>query len=108
MEEKKSLDSSSKHVQVQLTKVRPDARYANDLYDEYGNLVLEAHQPLTQGIISHLLSQNTEFLYYDPTTAGGEIVESDSGLNVKKQIVSDGLKQKFVNQSKNILEHNIF
>lgn len=49
---------------VDLKTAPPDSQYDHDLFDEYGNVIIEARTPLSPALIRHLLKDRTEYLYY--------------------------------------------
>ncbi len=99
--------ADSKQVEILVRTMRPDNRYSYDLFDEYGNLILKAHKPMPDSLIKHLLSNNIEYLYYDPskTVKDKTKTENDAGLNTDKNIIDDDLKEEVFRHTKDILEH---
>ncbi len=103
-EEKKQ--SKTNKVEVDVTKIQAGARYANDLFDSFGNLILKAHSAIEEGLINHLISSDVTHLYYDPTT--NEVAEEDkniSGLDTGKQVISDEFRQEIVSHTKDLFEN---
>lgn len=52
------------HLNIRL--IKPGTQYAYDLMDEYGNVILEAYTEFTAALQKHLLSENIQYLYYNP------------------------------------------
>jgi hypothetical protein len=105
-----SLSDDSKKVEVLVRTMRSGARYTYNLYDINGNLILESHTPITEGVIRHLQANNVEYLYYDPSTAddasaGGTGTESDSGLNPEQSVIDEDLRDEVFNHAKDFLEY---
>jgi len=94
-----------KYIKIPTRTARPGNRYSYDIYDEEGNLILEAHKPLTDALKNHLLANNVEVLYYNPTKpAGKKTVKevSDADLDPQKSIISKESIDKTVDLTKNI------
>jgi len=89
------------HVKVLLRMTRPGSRYAHDLFDVEGNLILKAHNPLSQALINHLLSGNTEVLYYDPKS---HMDLPEAGLNTATQAVSSETVDSAVNTARTLFD----
>ena len=98
-EEKKNQPANG--VQVDLRMIRPGAICAYDLFDEYGNMILEAYGELTETLRKHLLAMNTTRLYYDPekkkSRAGGEEQQ-------RPGVVSEQLRGEMLESAKDLLD----
>lgn len=102
----KKIDDKTKNVQVQVSLLRAGSSFGYDLFDEFGNSVLEAHTPIEEAHIRHLLSAEIEFLYYDPTASkAGAPAMTDSGLNVANDMIGAELKSEIVDHTRDLLEH---
>jgi putative nucleotidyltransferase with HDIG domain len=70
-----------------------------DLFDSEGNLILQAHTPISQGVINHLKSTGVQYLYFDPSkTASAESAPA------QKSILSDELRNETYLHTKNLFE----
>ena len=56
----------SENAQLDLAFIKPDSVYSYDFFDEYGNVILEAHVPFSDSLLKHLKKDNIKYLYYDP------------------------------------------
>ncbi len=70
-----------------------------NLYDSENNLILEAHTPISAGVLNHLKASGITFLYFDPSLAGR--IEKEPG---PKSILSEELKNETYNHTKDLLE----
>ncbi len=109
-----NLNDDSRKVEVLVRTIRPGARYTYNLYDINGNLILESHTPITEGMLKHLRANSVEYLYYDPASATdsgsesappGTAAGTDSGLNPGQSIIDDGLRDEVFNHTKDFLEY---
>ena len=106
MSEDKQKNTTTDRVEVDVAKMQSGARYANDLYDTFGNLILKAHMPIEEGLINHLLSSDITHLYYDPIASEtSPEMENVSGLDTNKQVISDEFRQEIIDHTKNLFEN---
>lgn len=96
-----STDNSDKSNdnRIEVKVLKPGHRFSIDVYDSENNLILEAHTPISQGVLNHLISSGIMFLYFDPSKIGN--VESGP---VHKAILSDELKEETYAHTKNLFE----
>jgi len=59
-------NEESENAQLDLAFIKPESVYSYDFYDEYGNVILEAHVPFSESLLKHLKKDNIKYLYYDP------------------------------------------
>jgi len=96
-------------IQLDIKKTRPGSRYAYDLYDEYHNIILEAHQPISESLIKHLIDNKTDYLYYDPTKKNKkdlpeEKSENIAGLDLNVDVVSKAMQNQVKENIKDLLD----
>ncbi len=105
--DKKGLSGEIGQVQLEVRLIKPGDRYAYDVYDENYNLILEAHTPISDAILKHLLSTNVQQLYYDPSQSKKteKTCGTDSGLNCNKGVIDDELRGEAVEHTRNLLEN---
>lgn len=96
------LEEQLSEVQIELQRVKPGSRYAYDLFDEYGNLILEAHTELDEPLIKHLVSSGIEYLYYNPQYRREE--ENVAGLDLAKRLVDEELMREMADDSRDLLD----
>ena len=104
MPELTNLDEESKKVEIMVRAMKPDNQYSYNLFDEYGNMILEAHVPISESLLNHLRSSNIEYLFYDPAKISGEGPENVAGLDTAKSIVDEPLVTETVEHVKNLME----
>ncbi len=97
------LEEQLSEVQIELQRVTPGSRYAYDLYDEYGNVMLEAHTEVSASLIKHLVSNGTEYLYYNPEHRKEE--ENVAGLDLAKSIVDEKLMGEMREDARDLLDY---
>lgn len=104
--------NGKKHVdtpglgQIEVRLVRPGSRYAYNVYDEFNNLILEAHAPVSEAILRHLKANNVEHLYYDPSKITSGVNDTtDSGLIKAKSVVSREIQNEVFSHTKNLLDN---
>lgn len=84
---------------IEVKVVNPGHRFSMDLFDSEGNLILQAHTPISQGVINHLKSTGVQYLYFDPSkTASAESAPA------QKNILSDELRNETYLHTKNLFE----
>ncbi len=84
---------------IEVKVVNPGHRFSMDLFDSEGNLILQAHTPISQGVINHLKSTGVQYLYFDPSkTASAESAPA------QKSILSDELRNETYLHTKNLFE----
>ncbi len=67
--------------------------------DKDNNLILEAHTPISEGVLNHLRSSGINQLYFDPS----KMLNKDNGP-AQKLIISDELINEAYDHTKNILD----
>ncbi len=102
---KVKIDESSRNVEVLVRTMKQDYQYSYNLFDEFGNLILEAHVPISESLLNHLRNSNIERLYYDPTKAQETDGENVAGLNTGKSIVDEALAMETVQNVKDFMDH---
>ncbi|MFC1670102.1 HD-GYP domain-containing protein [Spirochaetota bacterium] len=93
-----------KDVLVDVKLLKPGFQYAHPLYDEYNNLILDAHTPINKSLIQHLSNSGIEFLYYDQPETNKEEDKNEAGLNLDKNVIDEELNQKVVENTQNLFE----
>jgi HD-GYP domain-containing protein (c-di-GMP phosphodiesterase class II) len=89
-------------IQLDLKRVKTGTTVSFDLYDEYGNVVVEMNTPLNEALIKHLKSSGTEFLYYNPEQSTA--IKNIAGLNTEKNIINDSQQKESVDLAKEIID----
>ncbi len=89
-------------IQLDLKSIKFGTSVPFDLYDEYGNVVVEMNTPLTEALIKHLRTGGTEFLYYNPDQSTA--IRNVAGLDIKKNIVTDSHQNESVDLAKEIID----
>jgi HD-GYP domain-containing protein (c-di-GMP phosphodiesterase class II) len=84
---------------VETRLLKTGYRFNFDVFDKDGNLILEAHTPLSEGVLNHLISSGVDRLYFDPSKA-----DINQTTPVQKTILSEELKSETYTHVKNILE----
>jgi HD-GYP domain-containing protein (c-di-GMP phosphodiesterase class II) len=84
---------------IEVRLLKPGSRFALNVYDEDNNLILEAHVPISEGVINHLKASGILKLYYDPSA-----LKSSAGEAAPKAILSDELIRETYDHTKNILD----
>ncbi|MBN2402850.1 MAG: HD domain-containing protein [Spirochaetes bacterium] len=89
-------------IQLDLKRIKIGSSVSFDLYDEYGNVVVEMNTPLTEPLIKHLKSTGIEFLYYNPEQS--TLMKNIAGLNIKKNVVDDNQQKESIDLAKEIFD----
>jgi HD-GYP domain-containing protein (c-di-GMP phosphodiesterase class II) len=89
-------------VQLDLKRIKTGTSVAFDLYDEYGNVIVEMNTPFTDALIKHLKSNDIEFLYYNPEYS--TLIQNVAGLNTEKNIIADAQQKESVDLAKEIID----
>jgi HD-GYP domain-containing protein (c-di-GMP phosphodiesterase class II) len=84
---------------IEVKFLKAGYRFQIDVFDRDNNLILEAHTPISEGILNHLKSTGVDRLYFDHTKAG-----NNNAGPVQKPILSDELQNETYSHVKNILE----
>ncbi len=84
---------------IEVKVVNPGHRFSMDLFDSEGNLILQAHTPISQGVINHLKSSGIQYLYFDPSKKGAA-----ESVPAQKNILSDELRNETYLHTKNLFE----
>jgi len=92
-------NDSLKDGVIEIKHLKAGYRFSLDVFDQNNNLILEAHTPLSEGVLNHLKSSGVDRLYFDPT----KIKNNESGP-IQKAILSDELKDETYNHTKDILD----
>jgi len=88
-----------KDNRVEVRFLKPGHRFSMDVFDSENNLILQKHTPMSQAVLSHLISSGINYLYFDPSKAG-----EDAGIDEPKSIISEELKNETYEHTKNLLE----
>ncbi len=102
MADTNETNRSITQVKIPTRTLRAGNRYSYDVYDEYGNRILDAHTPLTQALINHLLSNDIEALYYDPASAQNK--DNDGEVNTAKSVISEDKKEEVVDHTRSLFD----
>lgn len=88
-----------KENRIEVKVINPGHRFSMDLFDSENNLILEAHTPISQGVLNHLKASGITFLYFDPSR-----IKNTEDEPVQKGILSEELKTETYTHTKNLLE----
>jgi len=88
-----------KDNRIEVKVINPGHRFSMNLYDSDNNLILEAHTPISQGVLNHLRSSGIAYLYFDPSKTGSTEAEP-----VQKSILSEELKNETYAHTKDLFE----
>lgn len=94
-----SKGTSMKEAVIEVRLLKPGSRFSLDVYDEDDNLILEAHTPLSEGLLNHLKLTGVERLAYDPSR-----LRSSDGSTDFSPIISEELRNETYNHTKNLLD----
>jgi HD-GYP domain-containing protein (c-di-GMP phosphodiesterase class II) len=89
-------------VQLDLKRVKIGSSVSFDLYNEYGNIIVEMNTPLTDPLIKHLKSTGIEYLYYNPHQS--TLMRNIAGLNAAKNMLADNEQKESIDLAKEILD----
>lgn len=89
-------------IQVDLNTVKIDTTFSFDLYDEYGNVVVEMNTPLSDPLLKHLKSAGIRYLYYNP--AHSTLKKNIAGLDTTKNIIDESRQKKSIDLAKEVLD----
>lgn len=84
---------------IEIKHLKAGYRFSLDVFDKDNNLILEAHVPISEGVLNHLKSSGVDRLYFDPS----KITDKESGP-IQKTIISEELINETYDHTKNILE----
>lgn len=84
---------------IETKLLKSGYRFNIDVFDKDGNLILDAHTPLSEGVLNHLITSGIDRLYFDPS-----MMENKDSTPVQKSILSEELKNETYDHVKNILE----
>jgi HD-GYP domain-containing protein (c-di-GMP phosphodiesterase class II) len=84
---------------VDIRHLKAGYRFSLDVFDKDNNLILEAHTPISEGVLNHLRSSGINQLYFDPS----KMINRENGP-VQKLIISDELINEAYDHTKNILD----
>ena len=84
---------------IQVRLLKPGSRFSLDVRDENGNIILEAHTPLSEGLLNHLKATGVERLSYDAS-----LLKSSDGSPDLSPVISEDLRNDTYNHTKNILD----
>ena len=92
-------NTNNKNDAIEVSQIKVGYSFNFDVYDKDNNLILNAHTPISEGILNHLKSLGTNKLYFDPSKTKNTENESEH-----KAILSDELKSEAYDHTKNILD----
>lgn len=84
---------------IEIKHLKAGYRFSLDVFDKSNHLILEAHTPLSEGILRHLISSGVDRLYFDPSKMAGK-EESP----IQKTILSEELINETYDHTKNLLD----
>lgn len=84
---------------IDIRHLKAGYRFSLDVFDKDNNLIIEAHKPISEGMLNHLLSSGVTLLYFDPS----KIADKETGA-VQKTIISNELINETYNHTKDILD----
>jgi hypothetical protein len=99
---KETRPENPNEVQIEVSFIKPDSVYSYDLYDEYGNVVLEAYVPFSESLLMHLRKENVKFLFYDVKKRKAP---DDAGGHTGKKLINEQVQQEFYQNSKELLDY---
>ncbi len=88
-----------KDNRIEVKVINPGHRFTMNLYDSENNLILEAHTPISAGVLNHLKSAGVTFLYFDPSLA-----DRTDASAAPKGILSEGLLTETYEHTRELLE----
>jgi HD-GYP domain-containing protein (c-di-GMP phosphodiesterase class II) len=89
-------------VQLEVSFIKAEAVYSYDLYDEYGNVVLEAYVPFSDSLLKHLKKENVKYLIYDAKNR--KVPDEGEWVN-KKKLISESLHQVAYEGAREVLDY---
>jgi HD-GYP domain-containing protein (c-di-GMP phosphodiesterase class II) len=84
---------------INIRFLKAGYRFSLDVFDKNNNLILEAHTPLTEGVLNHLRASGVDQLFFDPT----KILNKEDGP-LQKKIISEELITETYDLTKSILD----
>ena len=92
-------NTNNKNDAIEVNQIKAGYSFNFDVYDRENNLILNAHTPISDGILNHLKSLGTDRLYFDPSKIKNTENESEH-----KAVLSEELKTEAYDHTKNILD----
>lgn len=84
---------------IDVRQLKPGYRFSLDVYDINNNLIIEAHKPVTEGILNHLVSSGIYKLYFDPS-----LIKKGEDQTAPKSIFSNELLNETYDHTKSVLD----
>jgi len=84
---------------VDIRHLKAGYRFSLDVFDKDNNLILEAHTPISEGVLNHLRSSGVDQLFFDPT----KVLNKENGP-IQKTIISEELIHETYDLTKSILD----
>lgn len=92
-------NESLKEGVIDIKLLKSGYRFSLDVFDKDNNLILEAHTPISEGVLNHLKSSGVNQLYFDPS----KIINGE-GNPIQKNIISEELINDTYDHTKNLLD----
>ena len=92
-------DNNPQDGVVDIKQLKPGYRFSLDVFDKDNNLILEAHAPISEGVLNHLRASGVNQLYFDPT----KVIDREKGP-IQKSILSEELINETYAHTKSILD----
>lgn len=89
-------------IQLDLNTVKIDSAVSFDLYDEYGNIIVEKNTPLADPLIKHLKSSGVRYLYYNPAQSTAK--ENVAELDTTKSVIDENHQKESIDLAKEVME----
>ncbi len=84
---------------IDIKGLKAGYRFSLDVFDKDNNLILEAHTPLSEGVLNHLKSSGITRLFFDPT----KVANKETGP-IQKTLLSEELINETYTHTKNLLD----
>jgi len=84
---------------IDIKHLKAGYRFSLDIFDKNNNLILEAHTPISEGVLNHLKASGVDQLYFDPSKKA----DKESSPIIKTMISEELINETF-SHTKNILE----
>jgi len=92
------MGNNNNSNEIEIKQLKAGYRFNLDVYDKDNNLILNAHTPISEGILNHLKSLGIDKLYFDPSS-----VKKNENEPIHKVILSEILINETYDHTKNVL-----
>lgn len=94
-----SDNERSKDNRIEVKAISPGHRFSMNLFDCENNLILEAHTPISAGVLNHLKSSGIAYLYFDPSK-----IKAEESAPAPRGILSEDLTAETYAHTRDLLE----